>query len=445
VSLDGDDPAPAARQLGSHRKQLVAFARHAVTPATVDAIVVPTARPADLLKDVIDLARAHKCALVVLCSRQARARDVIELVRGAGLPAATAAIDIGADLIPADVVPDFATDEIIAGTRFVRVSDLSLKRNLALLLASRSGWRRIVFLDDDIVVPRETDLALAAGLVNDFPAVGLGLGGFPDNSVVCHAKRAVGKFQETFIGGGAMAVNVRTADSFFPNIYNEDWFFLAGGTRPRASAVVGEALQDPYDPFTAPRARGEEFGDCLAEGLYALVDTDQLNRAETTRYWAEFLLARQRLITEIMAAVRTSAKPAEERKRIHDALYAAHARSRMIEPAFCVEYLRCWHADRKLWCDCLGEAQRAGSTLVGGDRLLTAADQLGLGGATWYLRGLAEQFLDEHGAGVHGAVAGHERSAMDHAQAPVLVAKPQVQPSGIGVVQVDSERDLAMA
>jgi hypothetical protein len=32
-------------------------------------------------------------------------------------------------------------------------------------------------------------------------------------------------------------------------------------------------VQEPYEPFrTTDRARGEELGDCLAEGIYALLD-----------------------------------------------------------------------------------------------------------------------------------------------------------------------------
>ena len=91
--------------------------------------------------------------------------------------------------------------------------------------------------------------------------------------MVCHAFRAGGGKQETFIGGGALAVEMRRNRSFFPNIYNEDWFFvLDAGKRLQPVATVGQVLQYPYDPYRVERARAEEFGDVLAEGIFWLLD-----------------------------------------------------------------------------------------------------------------------------------------------------------------------------
>jgi len=61
--------------------------------------------------------------------------------------------------------------------------------------------KRVVFLDDDIRVPDPADLGKAVSLLGTHAAVGLGIGGFPDNSMVCRAFREAGGRQETFIGG----------------------------------------------------------------------------------------------------------------------------------------------------------------------------------------------------------------------------------------------------
>ena len=43
---------------------------------------------------------------------------------------------------------------------------------------------------------------------------------------------------------------------------------------------MGHAVQAEYDPFANPeRARREEFGDLLAEGLYALIGEKDPSRA----------------------------------------------------------------------------------------------------------------------------------------------------------------------
>ncbi|HEX5403398.1 MAG TPA: hypothetical protein VFX16_13955, partial [Pseudonocardiaceae bacterium] len=272
-----------------------------MSPDSVDAIVVPTSRRTDQLSSAVRLAGDRKCALLVLCSKQASISDVAQLAKRHGVRL----VPVDVDRMPATVLPSFRTDEMLTETKFGRDTDLSLKRNLALVFSLLAGWQRIVFLDDDIVVPDPVDIGRAAALLSRFPAVGLGLDGFPDNSVVCHANRAVGREQATFIGGGAMAVAVSRMSSFFPNVYNEDWFFLVGERRSRKYGVVGRAVQAPYDPFRASdRARSEEFGDCLAEGLYALLDTGKYGQLHLSEeYWAEFLMARQALIQQILSSV----------------------------------------------------------------------------------------------------------------------------------------------
>ena len=79
--------------------------------------------------------------------------------------------------------------------------DLSLKRNLGLLIARTAGWERILFLDDDIDVPNPSELEVVAAAADQFDAVGLHNTGFEDNSVVCHALRHIGGKQDTFVGG----------------------------------------------------------------------------------------------------------------------------------------------------------------------------------------------------------------------------------------------------
>ena len=147
-------------------------------------------------------------------------------------------------------LPELATSHLLAGTMFERKTDVSTKRNLALVLSHALRWKRVVFLDDDIRVPNPGDLSKAVGLLDSHSAVGLAIGGFPDNSMVCHAFRQAGGWQQTFIGGGALAVGVKRNRSFFPNVYNEDWFFvLEAGKRLQSVATVGQVFQNPYDPY----------------------------------------------------------------------------------------------------------------------------------------------------------------------------------------------------
>ncbi|MEU4443883.1 hypothetical protein AB0K14_10600 [Actinosynnema sp. NPDC050801] len=336
----------SANHHGSHRHLLT---RDAVAdPARVDAIIVPTARPTAYLENVVALAKHHRCTLVTLCSRRSSADAATALAERAGVE--IVATDIAE--APLDLLPPFRTTAMLRGGRFDRRTDTSLKRNLGLLLAAVAGWERVVYVDDDVVIPRPDDLGDAVGLLDRFTGVGLTVGGYPDNSVVCHAYREAGGDQDTFIGTGALAIGRESFTSFFPNIYNEDWFFLLDDTGLSPSAVTGLAVQQPYDPYRdTMRARTEELGDCLAEGLFGLLDTGHGLTDATAGYWRWFLGQRRRFIEEVITMVADTRPDGADKLRMIAALKAAGGRNRLIEPQLCVDYLTAWRADRLVWRD----------------------------------------------------------------------------------------------
>ena len=83
-----------------------------------------------------------------------------------------------------------------------------------------------------------------------------------------------------------------------------------------------------YDPYASPdRARREEFGDLLAEGLFALMGEvdpsvrfgEQL-RAADEAYWSRFIEARHNVITETMTLLSVAAERSGDHGRISSAL-----------------------------------------------------------------------------------------------------------------------------
>ncbi|NUS64043.1 MAG: hypothetical protein HOQ46_10395 [Saccharothrix sp.] len=333
----------------SHGKLLTTVEVRDCPRGEVDAIIVPTNRPWSYLGTAADVAAALGRPLVVLTSGAAAPDRAAKLARTRGIEMLV--VDVTA--LPTSLMPRLsATAKVLSPTEFVRHTDTSFKRNLGLLVSRVVGWERVAFLDDDISVPTPSDLDAAAGLVSQgYGAVGLKVGGFPDNSVVCHAHRETGGEQGTFIGGGALVIGRESMTSFFPTIYNEDWFFLLDDAGLRRSAITGEVKQKPYDPFANElRAQMEEFGDCLAEGVFALLDDDGgFEAAADEGYWTEFLLGRMALIDSILGRIESRGRRDDEALRMEIALRAARKRCEAIPASLCVRYLKALAQDRRTW------------------------------------------------------------------------------------------------
>ena len=343
----------------------------------VDAIIVPSARRAAALAEAGRLAERLGCVLLVICSKHCEPRKAVIALAGR-TTIKVVAVEFPEAGVPR--LPFLETSTVLDKSRLKRRTDTSAKRNLGLVLARLAGWKRVVFLDDDIAVPDALDLERAVALLDTRDGVGLHIGGFPDNSVVCHANRETGAAQDTFIGGGALAVPADRIDSFFPEIYNEDWFFLLGKTMLRPVGQVGAAIQKVYDPFANPdRARGEEFGDVLAEGLFALFDDGGKIGDADEQYWTMFLAARLALIEGIKHRIENKSGPITVRdKQMLESLIAASGRLQVIKPEQCVAYIEAWQRDRRRWRGFMAGVRPIRRTPDGRPPIDVALDRLGL-------------------------------------------------------------------
>jgi hypothetical protein len=236
---------------------------------------------------------------------------------------------------------------------------LSLKRNIGLVLARLRGWTKILFVDDDIQGLTPRDISRFSGSLDRHPVAAMASTFFPDNSVVCHARRLARLGQDVFVSGAVLGVNTQhPAVSFFPDIYNEDWFFFAKHAAARSLTKIGEARQDEYDPYADPgRAAREEFGDVLAEGLYALFnDTpgwelqDQLKVATSSRHWSFFIEDRFSMITEIFDRLSATPHRAEsDEPSAQKSLRSAMDQLEKITPDKCAQFVQSWRDDDASW------------------------------------------------------------------------------------------------
>jgi hypothetical protein len=371
VFLVSDDRrSPSARQRSSHAKLIRDFSArppHSGRVRPLDAIVVPAARKADKLKMVAELAASADVLLVVLASRDC---DVVEASALVASIQGCRALIVGIPSGFRNGLLTFQTsDPSFAHLKARRNSDLSLKRNLGLLLARLMLWGKIVFLDDDIFGVTLTDLAKIATQLDSHQVTGLITRSYPDNSVVCHANRLSGRSQDNFVTGAALGVNcAENPLDFFPDVYNEDWLFFATHAALGQVISVGTARQQLYKPFADPnRAAMEEFGDLIAEGLYALFNDGQSLDAATKAYWGEFIHARGKLIERITEDLYLI--PTHEAVQAYESMRHASKQLASITAEECVRFVKAWRYDRGAFARTANEMPQVGNFAAACDYL----------------------------------------------------------------------------
>ncbi len=158
-----------------------------------------------------------------------------------------------------------------------------------------------------------------------------------------------GGYQDVFISGSVLAVHCAKPVAFFPEIYNEDWFFFYHAAKARRLGWHGrDATQLCYDPFANPqRAAGQEFGDVMAEGLYGLLHNRISADRVTSDYWRSFLDSRKRFLNAVLD--RSENVEPYLRKRITSSIETAMAWSRQISPSMCEHYIALWKKDLGTW------------------------------------------------------------------------------------------------
>lgn len=345
--------AAGIRQHNTHR-ELAGQGEPGGSPGTgalrLDAIIVPGTRPAAYLDHAVTLARAARCTLVILCSRDLNGREVKEYLAERSF---TAAIVIDLPTGYSHSLFDFSrlrdVKEQLPSECGNRAIDLSMKRNLGLVLAKMMRWRRVFFLDDDIRDISYPDLQVTVNLLGSFSAAGMWVTDFPDNSIVCHANRMTGGPQDVFVSGAALAVDCEGDIGFFPDIYNEDWlFFFDAAAQGKLVNSNLKATQLAYYPFAnAQRAAWQEFGDVLAEGLYALLHLGFDVAQATNVYWDLFLEARRSFLEATLWRARNA--PPDMRDEIIASVQSARKCLNEISPDLCARYVEAWRQDLESW------------------------------------------------------------------------------------------------
>jgi hypothetical protein len=205
--------------------------------APLDAIIVPASRPACFLQPAIEHAAYMGALLVVLCSQQTRVEQVARRV--ASTPGSRSLIVSIPHKWKHSRFPTRTSAKEFQDASADRDSDLSAKRNVGLLVARLHGWNKIVFVDDDITLSRSDNIARLAGQLEKHQVAGMCVPRFPDNSVVCHARRLAGLKQDVFVTGAVLGVHCNSPPTVLLSRYLQRGLVLLCGRGGDPKAASG--------------------------------------------------------------------------------------------------------------------------------------------------------------------------------------------------------------
>ena len=103
----------------------------------------------------------------------------------------------------------------------------------------------------------------------------------------------------------------------------------------------------------------EEFGDLIAEGLYALFNDGQSLDAATKAYWDDFINARRKLI-ERLADDLYLIPTHEAAVQAYESMLHARKQLASITAEECVRFVKAWRDDRGAFARTAKEMPRGG-------------------------------------------------------------------------------------
>lgn len=220
--------------------------------------------------------------------------------------------------------------------------DLPLKRNYALLHAHKNRFRRILLLDDDIRGLDNAVFRAGSAALRQWALAGVFVDEFPDTSVIGHVELAVGEQVLPFLSGSCLFVRCDAAIGFFPQIYNEDWIFMAPHIASGTICSLGSIRQKPYDPFSESSLPAfQEPGEIIADGLFTLLAFGRYVDRFDQSTWNTILSKRRQWLTVLAARAKSP---------VHrDAVEAARELCERVTGLDCAEYINDLEHDRQTW------------------------------------------------------------------------------------------------
>ncbi|MBI5557031.1 MAG: hypothetical protein HY885_05290 [Deltaproteobacteria bacterium] len=226
--------------------------------------------------------------------------------------------------------------------------DLPIKRNYAIYFSLKERFRKILLIDDDMIGINQTIIETGTHLLEQFVAVGSFVENFPDTSIIGHVEIEQHVNVKCFLSGSFLFVSPQQIKSFFPKIYNEDWLFMIPMILDSKICTAGDIHQKSYDPFHKPeKAVFQEFGEVIAEGLFALLSKSAFNLRHSKEIWNDVINNRKTLLIELLGNTKN--------KLQMNIIGKAISKNAELNPSDCIDYIYSLDHDTDSWCTFLKE------------------------------------------------------------------------------------------
>lgn len=225
--------------------------------------------------------------------------------------------------------------------------DLPIKRSYALIHARENGFKKVLFVDDDMRMIKKDQVQKVNLLLNNYSIVGSFIEEFLDTSLLGHLEKLAGEVIYPFLSGSYLYLRPFKIKSFFPNIYNEDWLFMIPYVINKTICSFGRVIQLSKNLFNnCEEIVLQEFGDIVAEGLYKLIEVNDYESRYDLMYW-ENVIKERKIVFE-------SLKEKIKEKYYIPLINIAIKTNKSIKAKDCLDFILDWEDDNIKWNKHLG-------------------------------------------------------------------------------------------
>ena len=181
--------------------------------------------------------------------------------------------------------------------------NLGYARNYALFLSKIYNANKVLFIDDDIVIPKEEIIINSFKLLEQFNFVGATIAGMIDDSLLGHISNELGLIDtyERTLSGGFLAFNPKKIRFPFLNIYNEDWIWLFLHSHEEKYLQLEFVIQKKTNPYIGYENKilFQEYGEIFIKGILIAKGKSNFEILPSKSFWENVIQERKVYLSEL--------------------------------------------------------------------------------------------------------------------------------------------------